>query len=449
MTRSIIGTNAALRYLKSYTAHVDYWHDVNPAYQLAYVDKPEHTNYIQEYAAAFPDSMIVARIRHKLDGGFHLAPTGKDDNRYYVAAPVDYHRDFGFLGRIDNVVLSVMNEPNGFGSDDEINRLTRWMVDYIGIAVREKTKSVLFNWGDRQPRINESMMDNRFDIVLQLMSAHPELFFFGMHFYGPDDITQHIESYVTRCERIGIIPPRVIGSEFGYDKTDGAASGYKSRGVGGGEYAAWQISQVKHDLAPYIKRGVLVGLNVFQEGNSGGWESFDYENDKPYKDEIKRAAQAGELMPMVTPPTPTPIPPPKPAVVIPAGLGVAKSIVIAGKASWNLRTDADIHAPEVGLVKVGEAITLYHSTVQPNGGSSWYYIERASAPAGESANGWLAYVLPVTGSLPNIPAPPSAYMRLYQAQLKVAQITHDLSQAQLELAQLYRELDNETTGKAA
>lgn len=293
--QSIIGPNGALRYLKAYNAHVDYWHEVNPAYLLAYVDKKEHTAYIQDYAAAFPDSMVVARIHHELDGGFHLKPSGTNDNRQYVASPEDYIKDFGFLGRISNVILNVFNEPDGFADDATIDRLVSWMLEYIPLAVSTKTKSLLFNWGDRQPRIFGGMMDARYGGILKLAALYPELFYMGMHLYGPDDITQHLESYVKLCETLEIKPLRVIASEFGFDKTNGAASGYKSRGVGGGEYAAWQISQVQHDLSPYIKSGVLVGLNVFQEGNSGGWAAFDYENDDAYKKELKRAAQAGEL----------------------------------------------------------------------------------------------------------------------------------------------------------
>jgi len=293
--QSIIGPNSALRYLKSYNAHADYWHEVNPAYLLAYVDKKEHTSYIQDYAASFPDSMVVARIHHALDGGFHLKPTGPNDNRHYVASPEDYIKDYGFLGHISNVILNVFNEPDGFADDATIDRLISWFLEYIPLAVNSKTKSLLFNWGDRQPRIFGDMMDARYGGILKLAALYPELFYMGMHLYGPDDITQHLESYVKLCETLEIKPLRVIASEFGFDKTNGAASGYKSRGVGGGEYAAWQISQVQHDLSPYIKSGVLVGLNVFQEGNSGGWAAFDYENDDAYKKELKRAAQAGEL----------------------------------------------------------------------------------------------------------------------------------------------------------
>ena len=362
MTQSIIGPNAALRYLKAYHAHVDYWHEVNPAYLLAYVDKAEHIPYIQDYAASFSNSMVVARIHHDIDGGFHTKPTGPNDNRHYVSSPEEYHNAYGFLGRIPNVILNIMNEPDGYADDATIDRLIAWMLDYIPLAVASKTKSVLFNWGDRQPRIFGGMMDARFGGILKLAAIYPELFYIGMHTYGPDDITEHLESYVQLCKSLNIKPLRVIATEFGFDKTNGNASGYRSRGYSGGAYAAWQISQVQHDLSPYIKSGVLVGLNVFQEGNSGGWDSFDIENDKAYKDEIKRASLAGELEPLPTKPPP-PLNKPE---YMPAPFSVGHKYILQseGGARTNVRRSPQVAADNViTAIDDKTVVTLYEETI--------------------------------------------------------------------------------------
>jgi hypothetical protein len=434
MSKSIIGANAAIRYLKDYHSHVQYWHSVNPVYSLAYVDKPEHAKYIQEYAAEFPDSMIVARIQHPLDGGFHFPPEDKTI-WHYVASPQNYHNDFGWLGRIENVILNVFNEPDGKADDATIQRLVEWMREYIPIAVQNGTKSVLFNWGKGQPRIFGGMMDARFGDVLKLAALYPELFYIGCHFYGPEDITESIRAYVSLCNNLKIKPLRVIGTEWGNDAR-----------VGGEIEAKWEISQIQHDLSEFVKSGVLVGVCRFQDGNSGGWEGYAIENDIPYKNEIKRAAQAGELEPVTTTP-PTTIPQPKPVVNVPLDLGIPKTVIIQGSASWNLRVDADPNAATVGTVKVGESITIYPSTITSRV-NNWYFVVRASAPAGESATGWIAYVLPVTAPLPTPPivgnptpiipdTPPSVWARLYAAELKVAQAHYDL-------AQLYKQLDEET-----
>lgn len=319
MTQSIIGSNAAIRYLKAYDAHVAYWREVNPAYQLAYIDKPDHTVYIEQYAQSLPNSMIVARIYHPLDGGFHLKPTGAGDTRHYVSSPVEYLSAYGWLGRKRNIILNVMNEPNANGSPDEMLRLVAWMLDYIPMAAASETKSVLFNWADRNPKIINDMMDSTYDSVLKLMAVHPDLFYMGMHFYGPDEIVSHLDSYVARCKILGIKPPRVIGTEFGIDSTGGTERGYKSRPNYINIYASWQETVIKGSLSGHIKSGVLVGLDVFQEGNSGGFDDFDFENDTGYKSEIKRAALAGEInVPNLAPsPIPTPAPTPEPPPVVP------------------------------------------------------------------------------------------------------------------------------------
>lgn len=405
MSLSIIGPNTPIRYLKAYQAHVDYWREVNPAYALAMVDKPDHAVYIQQYAEAMPNTMVVARIHHDIDGGFHTKPTGPNDTRYYIADPTAYHQAYGWLGQVKNIILNIMNEPDGFSDDDTINRLVHWMVSYIGVATREKTKSLLFNWGDRQPRIIDGLMDGRFDIVLQLMSTHPELFYMGFHLYGPDVITEHLESYVKRCEKLGITPLRVIASEFGFDKTNGQQNGYRSRGYSGGMYAAWQIEQVQHDLAPYIKSGVLVGLNVFQDGNSGGWDAFDVENNKDYKDEIKRAALAGELEPVPTKPFLTPVSKPADA---------ASAIKIRVKnAEINVRSGPSTDYTKADILSAGDEITLYQTPFkQDKSGGVWRWVDISTALGGWVCTDVLSYVditPPPPVILPPPPPPATTY----------------------------------------
>lgn len=324
MAQSIIGSNAAIRYLKNYQAHVDYWHEVNPAFQVAFVDKPEHITYIREYAAALSQSMIVARIWHPLDGGFHLAPTGVGDTRHYVSSPSEYLNAYGDLGKMSNIILNVMNEPNANGTPDEMLRLVTWFIDYIPLAAAKGCKSVLFNWADQNPKIINGMMDSQFDNVLRLMAAHPNLFYMGMHFYGPDEITSHLESYVKRCEFLGIKPPKVIGTEFGIDSTGGTQRGYKTWANYKDIYGGWLVTQVKPEtatLSKHIASGVLAGLTIFGEAHSG-FTDFDIEDDTSVKATLKKSVLAGEIsVPTITPnpiPTPVPTPPPPPVVTPPA-----------------------------------------------------------------------------------------------------------------------------------
>lgn len=396
MSQSIIGSNAALRYLDAYDAHVNYWREVNPAYQLAFVDNPEHTIYIEQYAHALPNSMIVARIYHPLDGGFHLAPTGPNDTRHYVSSPTEYLSAYGWLGRKKNIILHVMNEPSGFETTDNLMRLVAWMVDYISMAAASETKSVLFNWADRNPKIIDGMMDGMFDNALRLMTAHPELFYMGMHFYGPDEIISHLESYVTRCKFLGIKPPRVIGTEFGLDSTGGTERGYKSRPNYKDIYAQWQETVVKGSLKPYIDSGVLVGLCVFQEGNSGGFEDFDFENDTAYKAEIKRAAQAGEINVPQLIPTPPIVTPP----YIPPPFTSGHRYLITTPADFvNVRNSPSTMGIKVGEVPNQSVVTVFEE--QLVSGDYWRKVQFGNI------NGWLSMQGGNVKFAPYIPVDPS------------------------------------------
>lgn len=356
--QSIIGSNAALRYLKAYQAHVDYWREINPAYQVAYIDKPEHVPYIREYAAALPDTMIVARIWHPLDGGFHLAPTGAGDTRHYVSSPAEYLGAYGDLGKMSNIILHVMNEPNANGTPDEMLRLVEWMITYIPLAASMGCKSVLFNWADRNPQIINGMMDSQFDDVLKMMAVHPELFYMGLHFYGPDEITSTLDSYVKRCEDLKIDPPTVIGTEFGIDSVNGSSTrGYRTWPNYKDIYGGWLVTQVKPPVNPdnptldkYIKSGVVGGLCIFGEAHAG-FTDFDFETDTGVKATLKKAALAGELAaptpaPTLPPSTPPSTPPP---VTIPP--------FIPGM-TYQITTPADYvnvrNNPSTLAVKVGE-----------------------------------------------------------------------------------------------
>jgi len=366
--QSIIGPNAAIRYLKDFKSHVDYWHEIGAAYHVGYIDHPDHIPYLLEYAAAMPKGTnVVARIWHPLDGGFHLAPTGKNpdgtpDTRRYVSSPSEYLAAYGHLGVMDNILLNVMNEPNANGTPDEMMRLVNWFIDFIPLAAAIRCKCVLFNWADRNPRIIDGMMDGQFDNVLRLMSAHPEFFFMGMHFYGPDEINSHLDSYVARCEYLKIKPPVVIGTEFGIDSTGGVETGYKSRPNYKDVYGGWLLTQVKpppgpsiQNLYKHIQSGVLSGLCIFQEGNSGGQDAFDFETDKAVKDTLKRAVLAGEIKPPSKPEPPPP--PPPPYTPPPFTKGDRYQITTPGE-YINIRTAASPIAEKVGEVPNKSIVTV-------------------------------------------------------------------------------------------
>jgi len=254
------------------------------------------------------------------------------------------------------------------------------MTDYIPLAAAIGCKSVLPNWADRNPKIVDGMMDGQYDNMLRLMAATPGVFYWGMHFYGPDEIVSHLDSYVARCKHIGIKPPTVIGTEFGIDSTGGTEHGYKSRPNYKDIYGQWMVVQVKpppppkdgeppkRTLSDHIKSGVLGGLCVFQEGNSGGFDDFDFENDKGVKDEIKRAALAGETaVPTIAPPqppTPPPAPPPPVPIPPPPPFTPGMRYVVTVPADFvNVRLSPSTVAPKLGEIPNKAVITVFEESL--------------------------------------------------------------------------------------
>lgn len=414
MTQSVIGSSAALRYLKNYKTHVDYWHEVNPAFQVAYVDKPEHVPYILEYAAALPKTMIVARIWHPLDGGFHLAPTGKNpdgtpDTRRMVSTPFEYLQAYGDLGKVENIILNVMNEPNANGSPDEMMRLVNWFIDYIPMAASIGCKSVLYNWADRNPKIINGLMDGQFNNSLRLMAAHPELFFMGMHFYGPDEIVSHLDSYAARCQDLKIIPPVVIGTEFGIDSIgDGSPQrGYKTWANYKDIYGGWLVTQVKppedatkSSLWKHIKNGTLGGLCVFGEAHPG-FPDFDFEEteENGAKNIIKKAALAGEIPSYyeVVKPSPPPIPSPPPPPALPPFTPGERYQITTPQDYVNIRMEASLNGAKVGDVPNKSIVTLFEEKLI--GGDYWRKL------AFGNLTGWVSMQKGAVQFAPYLPSP--------------------------------------------
>lgn len=297
---SILGFNTHIRYLKDYTDFVAFNQRIAPAYNLAYVDNPAHLPYAKTFADSQQGKTVV-RLWHSLDGAFFLRPEGVGDNRYYIASPQDYLDQYGAYAQ-GNMILNVLNEPSGYLDSASTTRLITWMSELLTIAARRKLQLCILNWSDRHPKLIDGQWDSAFDDIIKIAAGYPELFYIGVHMYGPDKLTEHLEGYFKRCETLGIQPNRVICSEFGLDTTGGADNGYKSRGWTGKQYADWQIGQVKSDLKPFIDSGKLVGLCTFCAGNSGGWQHFDIEPDMEYRTTIEVAVKAGELAPLTTKP---------------------------------------------------------------------------------------------------------------------------------------------------
>lgn len=326
------GFNIHLRYVQDIGKLHERMRFFKPSVCVVMVDdnpppKEDQTVYIQEFAARYPQTLIVARVKHDHDAGYHMPPSHNPDNREYVASPVDFLNKWGHLGR-NNMTLYALNEPlaSEQTTDADVQKLIKWCTEVIELAVQRGISVTIGNFGMGQPALNKSLneWDSRFDPLLILLSKYRDHVFAGLHEYGPEEPFHwgRILFMLARCKKMGIQPPRVVISEFGVDATTDKRNGYKARGWSGDFYVRQMVDVYKNVYMPLVDQGIVKGTCLFSYGNSGGWGSFDVEGDKPFFDTLETVIGSGGLkptrpIPPITTPDPTPEPPP-PIVTPPA-----------------------------------------------------------------------------------------------------------------------------------
>lgn len=307
MTPSILGLNFSIDHTADVAKRDTFHNALAPAYSVAMIDAAKDKSRIRKVELDYPDTTIIGRIWHRTQGGFHLKPTGKgDEDKEFVASPEDVADEMGDLGIANKSWAYVLNEPMGKSEDtsgDEIqDRLFRWNARWMDKSIIQKRRSVMFNWGDREPQIINGMWHERQWGLLKRMAIYPNLFMIGMHFYGPDDVRPHLDAYLKTCEKIGIDPLRVLGTEFGVDTDAGSATnGYRSRGWTGEQFGQWIEKTITTELAPYIKSGVLAGLQLFTWSKHPDWSAFDVTDDLGLQDYLKDAKKRGVFDIILTP----------------------------------------------------------------------------------------------------------------------------------------------------
>jgi hypothetical protein len=321
-----ISVNAHIRYMKAYEGGFLPWiKQLNPAVLVTMVDdnppgKEDQTPYIQQLAAQIPHTRVVARVKHDLDGGFHTKP--QTDPRRWVADPDDFLNKWGHLGK-RNMSLYALNEPDDGIDDDgkvdpeKVKRLNEWCVAVMEKAAARDISVTIANFGTGIPAEVTRQWHFAFDPILCCLSKYRDLHLLGLHEYLPDEVFRvgRFRFMLSRCKELGIPPPRVIITEHGVDTDGGPRNGYRSRGWSGAQYGDILLDVYQRIYRPFVESGVIAGLCVFSYGNSGGWESFDVESDKDFKDKLLAApeivvkADPPSPQPPSTPPDPDPVPP--------------------------------------------------------------------------------------------------------------------------------------------
>ena len=356
MSTQPFGFNCHLRYVKSIGKLHERMAALNPAVQVVMVDdnpppKEDQTVYIQDFASRYPQTLIVARVKHDHDAGYHTPPVNDPEKRKYIASPTDFLNKWGDLGR-GNMSLYALNEPLASEelTDAEVTRLIEWCQEVIEQAIGRGISVTLPNFGMGQPALNAALneWDTRFDPLLKLLSKHRHNVFAGLHEYGADEPYHwgRLMFMLARCKTLNIPAPKVIVTEFGVDATPGTRNGYKARNWSGDFYMRQLAGVYKRVYMPLVDQGILKGTCLFAYGNSGGWQSFDVEEDQPFFDTLTYVRASGSMKPtkpippILPPPAPVPPPAETPAPVDP--LLVFGSPEWRAKLATTLRTLADL-----------------------------------------------------------------------------------------------------------
>lgn len=389
MTQSRLTLNLKAHKVADWGKTREFLRDLDPTEVVVAIDNMNDRNRIFEVQHDLPNAKVHARPIIKVDnveydGAMHLTPLGPGDNRRYLISPGDFLNKYGELG-MNGLSLYCLNEPSGEVDQDTIAQLVHWLIECINLANQRDIALTVLNWSVGHPRLinNETEWDARFDDVLELLSRYRQ-HTLGCHFYSPADLFGRLDAMLARCKKIkgGIKPPRTAITEFGWDTHNGdQRNGYKSRGLTGEQYAAWQGDIVRNVYGSYIREGIITSVATFIWGDEASWSAFNVENDKGWRDAILTAKREGKLTinAQATPTTPL-TPNYTPAAFV---AGAKYTLVIKGTYR-NLRKQPSTGTTEiVGQVNANtDVIALEQKIV---GSDYWWRIK-----AGD-VEGWISF----------------------------------------------------------
>lgn len=254
---------------------------LNPSALVLCTDRQDDSARFDLFAREFPDTMIVCRVvpanRNDLDASFHLP--GPDGG--FRMSPVSFLNTYGGLGS-EGKLLYTMNEPDGYAN---VERLVPWLVAVVEEATRRNIRLCLANLATGHPRdVNARQWDRAWDPLLNVLALpqHRALHVLGLHEYHPgwEFRVGRFKWMLESCRRLFIMPPRVLITEFGIDADHGGSThnGWRSRGMSEQQYFDLCLDSYNRMYRPFVRGGVIAGLNIFLYGNSGGWEAFDVQN---------------------------------------------------------------------------------------------------------------------------------------------------------------------------
>ena len=175
---------------------------------------------------------------------------------------------------LDGNVLQCLNEPQGYG---DLTPLVSWCVSIMAQAHQRGIRLCLPHFGVGHPKEDFSP---QLDPLWQAFAQFPE-HLLGLHEYFQLDPlaepfrTGRFRSILTRCQQLGLPPPKIVITEAGRDVGGGLNDGWKGAGFSEQVYA----SKLNQQASIYLNTPVIA-MCVFCMGHGAGgnWESFDIQH---------------------------------------------------------------------------------------------------------------------------------------------------------------------------
>jgi hypothetical protein len=328
----ILSVNILAQFLQNRQAVLDFLVQLQPTAVLVMDDM----GMAQQIKTLLPNCIVIHRTYHPDDAEFHMkwTPTQFAD-AYLANVP-------------QGIVVQVLNEPSGYSN---LPNLAGWCSSVMSIASGRGIRVCVPNFGVGHPT---EAPGTQLDGLWTAFGLFPE-HYLGVHEYFQQDPVgeqpYHIkrwQSAVTRCQQLGITPPKIIVTEAGRD-------------VGGG-HDGWKVvfsesvyaSKLQQQATLY-KNTSVVGMCVFCMGKGGGnrWETFDIETAGTVKQSM---IDWNRNNPMTQPNYGTRIP--------------DATVVLVGASAVNIRPAPSTNNTPVGQLLGGEVVAYYSNPV-----NGWWQFE--------------------------------------------------------------------------
>jgi hypothetical protein len=406
--RRLIGYHVCTGHVANWPLLLNQVGQLGAALHVLHLDADDHfEKFVKPFQSAAPGSLIVCRPWHDQERFYHHPHS--DPAQRFVATPRNVLGKWGHLGR-EGRVFEPLCDIDG---SQHIDRLADWCAEAIDLANKAGITLALPSFATGNPPLpSESAWTPAHDRLLKILSAARDRHYLSVHEYlpmAPWRVGRFALWVNARCEKLGIPPPRILVTEFGFDAGADDKTHWRSRGLNLTQYAA---TLSKFATEYYLPAPNVIGAAVYTVGRLKPREDFSVEaegadaaaNRHPFFDTLMDTAPKRVSVPV--PPEPVPVDPPtaptapgapsKPEVQWPA-VQVGKQVTVSARVPLlaEPRTDTVV----VGHLRPGEIIMRFDDAKQKDGVITLCPVMRMGVTEGESDRGWMVYTPGATGPL--------------------------------------------------